>query len=677
MSIGGELRPERNINQSGPRPMRVLLKSSHGLGDNVQLSCVLQHLAKHRPDWQIDVASQIGKHSVFHGQCRKSWILGREPIPEYEYQVFNLGWYECYSVYSDSPCTKVCNCLREVFGIAPEMPLLKYRIQVGDEAREVTRRYLQDICETAFGASAVAEVARLQPASALLNSGAILNCGQFSYEARPNSHEFRYRPNSGEFDCGKGRFPVVAIHYEGNTSAHKKNLAQRQVAPLCRELLLHGYTPLILDWDRRSSLPDQKTIFCPGVGPGDVWDNIGTGDAERLAALIGQCALFIGVDSGPLHVAGATDTPTLGVWKAHSPLQFYDLCSNVTHLVPEDWRTVPPCQQAHAAKFFAEHYAYRTYRPAALESSLIDMALEMLAAGHPDIRAPPLKNGVGTDGLTARRSPIQIRNPRVSIDRAQIRIHSLKEPPMTTAAAVTWQQIPGLAHEIALGADGAAWCLGMGDMPSGGGYSIHRWNGFDWDHVDGAAVKIAVGPAGEIWAVARDHSVLRNSPAGWEALPGLAREIAVGANGAVWCISASDFAPGGGSIHAWNGRDWEHADGGAAVKLAVGPDGNPWIVNSAGQIFRRSGEGWELLPGLARAIAIGADGSVWCLCATQNPAVDSSVHYWNGFDWEHIPGAAVKIAAGLPGTVLLVNAQHQIFRAVQSDQSPALLDSCC
>jgi hypothetical protein len=256
---------------------------------------------------------------------------------------------------------------------------------------------------------------------------------------------------------------------------------------------------------------------------------------------------------------------------------------------------------------------------------------------------------------------------------------------MTIATALTWEQMPGLAREISLGADGSGWCLGMGEMPSGG-YSIHRWNGADWDHIDGAAVRIAVGrgvgfqPATsvhrtdaavvdglpdlevDLWVIHGDHEVLRHSPAGWELLPGRAREVAVGANGAAWCLSAADFAPGGGSIHIWNGRDWDHVDG-AAVKIAVGPDEQPWIINSAGQIFRRSGQGWELLPGLAREIAIGVDGMVWCLSAATDSAGESSIHFWNGSDWDHVPGAAVKVSAGAPGAVWLVNSQHQIFRA--------------
>lgn len=617
--------------------MDVLLKFPHGLGDAAQLTCVLQHLAKHRLHWTVDVASKIGKHSAFRGQCRRSWILDREAIPERIYgHVFDLGWYECYSVYADSPCTKVCNSLREVFGIVPDRSLLKYRIQVSDPARETTGQYLSAICNGHSGWHDASASGVIRASNSLLP------------------------------------YPVVAIHYEGNTSAEKKNLAHGQIVRVCQELRSHGYIPLILDWDRRSPLPDQKTIFCPAVGPGDVWDSTGTGDAERLAALIGQCALFIGVDSGPLHVAGATETPTIGVWKGHSPIQFYDLCPNVTHLVPDRWRTIPPCQHGAAAEFFSEHYAYRTYRGSdALESALIAAALETLAGAA--LAQPSV-------ALESRSAAISIRSPppdlaagnskprqKNHVSRALSRTNHNpasphKETQMTAPipAAMSWELLPGLAREVALGADGSAFCLGLGDMP-GGGCSIHRWNGADWDHVDGAAVKIAIGSDGSVWVVNREHRILRSMGVGWQPLPGLAREIACGADGSAWCLSAGDFAPGGGSIHFWNGGDWDHVDG-AAVKISVGPDGQPWIVNSAGQIFRRSGEGWELMPGLASEIACGADGCVWCLSAAAGASGDHSIHVWKGGDWEHMPGAAVKIAAGPAGSVLTVDAGHRIFR---------------
>ena len=610
--------------------MNILAKFSHGLGDAAQFTCVLQHLAKHRPQWTVDVASKIGKHSAFFGQCRRSWILDRESITERDYhQVFDLGWYECYGVYADSPCTKVCNCLREVFGMIPDIPLLKYRIQVGPQAREITGQYLSQISNGHGGPDAT------------------------------------------------GRYPVVAIHYQGNTSPERKNLNHSEVAPLCRELLRQGYTPLILDWDRRSPLPDERTIFCPAVAPDDIWESTGTGDAERLAALIDQCALFVGVDSGPLHVAGATETPTVGVWKAHSPLQFYDLCSNVTHLVPENWRTIAPCQHDLAARFFVEHYDYRTYRQANdLEAELIDSTLCILSARRTihlessldptpvpshDIRAPPQA------GARERTAHLQDSHDLRTNPHRQVQPTSLpQESLMTTALSLTWELLPGLAHEIALGADGSAWCLGMGEMPDvgqGGGYSLHRWNGSDWDHVEGAAVKLAVAPDGHVWALNRDHHVLRNSSDGWSVLPGLAREIAVGADGSVWCLSSFLTPSGDSTIHVWNGQDWNHVDG-AGVKIAVGPDGQPWLLNSLGNVFRRRGEQWDLMPGLAREIAIGVDDSVWCLSSFLTPSADSTIHVWNGSDWDQVPGAGVRITAGAPGAVWLANADHRIFRAV-------------
>lgn len=610
------LKPIHPRRRRGLNLQSVLIDFTHGLGDAVQLTCILKHLVKYRPEWTVDVATEIGKHTAYTGQCRRSYVRDRDAIDRSAYSsVFELPWWECYSVYTDSPCTKVCNCLREVFGITPDLELLKYSINVSGESLRKTADYLQSICG-----------------------------GQIQ----------------------GGRFPVVAIHYEGNTSGEKKNLPHESVSHLCNEIRLLGYTPLILDWDRRSPLPDQKTIFCPGVGSGDLWHETGTGDAERLAALLSQCAQVIGIDSGPLHVAGATETPTLGVWTGHSPIQFFDLCSNVTHLVSAHWQAIPPCQHPEAAEFFKKHYAYRIFDD--LERVLVSTSIEFLQRGA---RQNTVVDSNNQTPPNAERLPsiraVSDTNPGESfaIERVApipISISPFPEenPMNALAATLTWMQIPGLAHEIAVGADGTKWCLGMGDSPSG--YSIHRWRDHDWDHIEGAAVRVAAGPDGQAWTINRDHQIRSLTSDGWVLQPGLAREIAIGADGAIWCVSPADIAPGGGSIHVWNGHNWDHVEG-AAVKIAVGPDGEPWIINSAGQIFRRFGEGWELLPGLAKEIARGADGSTWCLSPGPMPDGGHSIHQWNGADWDHIPGAAIKISAGPMSDVLIVNSEHVIFHS--------------
>jgi hypothetical protein len=233
---------------------------------------------------------------------------------------------------------------------------------------------------------------------------------------------------------------------------------------------------------------------------------------------------------------------------------------------------------------------------------------------------------------------------------------------MTTPLTLSWDLLPGLAHEIAVAADGTVWCLGTGEMPGGKGYSLHRWNGADWDHVDGAALKIAAGPNERVGALNRDHQILWNSPSGWSVLPGLAREITLGADRSAWCLSSSVMSSGDSTIHVWNGHDWTQVEG-LATKIAVGPDGDPWIIDASGGLSRRRGEGWERMPGRAKEIAVGADGSVWCLSSSATPTGDSTIHVWNGRDWDTIPGAGVRIAAGPPGAVWLVDSEHRIYRA--------------
>jgi ADP-heptose:LPS heptosyltransferase len=97
----------------------LLIKFRHGLGDAVQLTAVLQHLAHLHPDWTVDVAALVGKHSAFHGLCRRVYILDREPPPGPYDRVLELEWPECNTAFADSPSTKAERCLREIFHQAP------------------------------------------------------------------------------------------------------------------------------------------------------------------------------------------------------------------------------------------------------------------------------------------------------------------------------------------------------------------------------------------------------------------------------------------------------------------------------------------------------------------------------------------------------------------------------
>lgn len=311
----------------------VLIQFRHGLGDAVQLTAVLRHLRHYYPRWAIDVASLRGKHSAFAGLCRNALVLNEESFQESVYdQVFSLDWNECRHSYRGIPSTKTALCLNEVFGLSPIPELCQYEIKVSDSSREAAWKTLAEYCP------------------------------------------------SGPSPTGK--YPVVLIHYQGNTSSDRKDLPHDLVRELCDLTNDLGFVPVILDWDRRSPLIDQQTIFNPGSDH-ELWSGSRTGDAGILAALIESSSLMVGIDSGPLHIAGATSTPTIGVWTQHHPIHFFDLAPNVTHLIPSDHHKLAADEAA--VQYFKSNYRHHIYRQlyvdllAMVESSLTGEDFERLA----------------------------------------------------------------------------------------------------------------------------------------------------------------------------------------------------------------------------------------------------------------------------------------------------------
>jgi len=89
--------------------------------------------------------------------------------------------------------------------------------------------------------------------------------------------------------------------------------------------------------------------------------------------------------------------------------------------------------------------------------------------------------------------------------------------------------------------------------------------------------------------------------------------------------------------------------------------GRPWVVNAPGQIFQWTGNQWKNVPGHARDIGIGADGSVWIIGA--NPVKGGyGIYRWDKGLWKRVPGGAVRIDVGPDGRPWVVNTSDQIFQ---------------
>jgi hypothetical protein len=201
-----------------------------------------------------------------------------------------------------------------------------------------------------------------------------------------------------------------------------------------------------------------------------------------------------------------------------------------------------------------------------------------------------------------------------------------------------WQRQPGSAQDLAPAPDGTVWAIGTGAVS--GGYGIWRLIGNSWRQVEGGGVRIAVDGRGNPWIVNDQGQIFRRSGNRWQRLPGSARDIAAGGS-EVWIVG-TDSAVGGGTVHRWTGQSWAASDG-AGLRLAVGPDGQPWIANDQGRIFRRQSGRWAELPGRAHDIAVGSDGSAWVVGQGQVEG-GRSLHRWDGQGWQPMPGGAVGIA---------------------------------
>lgn len=219
------------------------------------------------------------------------------------------------------------------------------------------------------------------------------------------------------------------------------------------------------------------------------------------------------------------------------------------------------------------------------------------------------------------------------------------------AAAQTWNTMPGAATDVGANAKGDVWVIG--NHPVGGGYDILHWNNGSFQQVPGGAVRISVDPDGSAWIVNNTGNIFHwNGTPQWTLVPGSAMDIGVGEDGAVWIIGQDQSISR--AIFSTDGTrtvtGWQKVDGGA-VRIAIDPSGNPWVVNAGGGIYQRQGNTWTPVAGSAKDITVGPDGTVYIVNGTAPAPGGFSIMQRKGQTWASVGAAGVNIAAGAAGVV--------------------------
>lgn len=183
-----------------------------------------------------------------------------------------------------------------------------------------------------------------------------------------------------------------------------------------------------------------------------------------------------------------------------------------------------------------------------------------------------------------------------------------------TSKTVNYTVVPSAAAPVT-GPIPVKWALSP--TASGVGRLMCQPDGSnEWYEEGGDAAQLAVGPDGQPWAVVPDGRLTRRTAQGWKLAGDMrVRQVAVGANGVVWAITNKIAAPKSMdySIATFNPATnaWSNP-GGEAIRIAVGPDGKPWVVTSAGKLWSwNATSGFAQVSANVRDMTVASDGVVW------------------------------------------------------------------
>jgi len=203
----------------------------------------------------------------------------------------------------------------------------------------------------------------------------------------------------------------------------------------------------------------------------------------------------------------------------------------------------------------------------------------------------------------------------------------------------SWQPASATGVRVAVDAAGNAWVV----QSSG---AILHLTGTASERIAGEAMDIAAGANGAVWIVGLDQSISRGVAA---SAPAPKTPV------------ANRGRPTPAPAPAQQYR-WEKISG-AAIRIAIDPAGNPWAVTSAGQVYHYSGNNWTIFPVSARDIAVGADGVVYVV-STAAAQGGFKVLRSQGASWVDDGIAAESIAAGAAGVVYAANSGNLLAERV-------------
>jgi hypothetical protein len=164
----------------------------------------------------------------------------------------------------------------------------------------------------------------------------------------------------------------------------------------------------------------------------------------------------------------------------------------------------------------------------------------------------------------------------------------------------------------------------------------------------------------------------------YQFVPGEANDIAVGGDGSVWAVGTNAIEQGGFGVFKKTSSGWQEIDLKSitryskpigAIRIAVDPDGNPWIVTADQYTFRRIKNKWEnmnLDP--VEDIGIGSSGTVWVIYKGQGYKPYAFVgNKWVNYYFKDLPcdtrQNCSRISVNADGNIFVVDKEQSLYRS--------------
>jgi heptosyltransferase-2 len=172
------------------------------------------------------------------------------------------------------------------------------------------------------------------------------------------------------------RLKVVAIH-PGGSKAPRAWSASRYAELAARLFKDEGLRPMVVGDTGDAAAGAEIAAAVPGTIL-----SAGRTTVRRMAALMERCALFVGNDSGPMHIAGALGTPSVGIFGPGTPGKTAPRGEDLRFEAVTLQFPCSPCRQ----DFFKECEPSPAGKPFCLENLTVEM---VAAACRRVLRAAP------------------------------------------------------------------------------------------------------------------------------------------------------------------------------------------------------------------------------------------------------------------------------------------------